>query len=303
MTMNINTELIKSSNEKLLAKLEELGDICNISDYKPDNGKYENKKYQYIYALRYLTAYYFEYCEMAHYFNEIIKNLKDFTPSILSLGCGLGQDYIALLNNLKKFKYSGYDVVDWSKTREYIFDSTFNGKFLNQSISEVDDIEKYNTFIFPKSIMDIYEQKDELSEQGYLIKEFAGKISKSNQRKLFFLNSYVINEEIKKQSLKSHMEPFDKIDDYLKNEGYTKIIHKNVTGAKNKLNDRLRSINNNHSLKIPYITPFECNQKSPPNKGACYCDLSKNEEKECGIIKTPIVSESFICYQIIEYKK
>ena len=306
MTMNINTKLIESSHKKLLAKLKELDDICNISDYKPDNGKYDNENYQYIYALRYLTAYYFEYCEMAHYFNEIVKDLKDFTPSILSLGCGLGQDYIALLNNLiclEEFKYSGYDVVDWSKTRQYIFGTTFDQKFFNKSISEVKDIKKYNTFIFPKSIMDIYEQKDSSGRQGYLIEEFAGKISKSNQRKMFFLNSYVINEEIKKQSLKSHMEPFGKIDEYLNKEGYTKIIHQDVIGENNKLNDRLGSINENHSLKIPYIKPFECNQKHPLDKGTCYCDLSKNEEKECGIIKTPIVSESFICYKIIEYKK
>ena len=125
------------------------------ADYK--NKNYDKRVINQFYLLKYAPIYKYEYYEMYKLF---LKNFKQDTANIFSIGVGVGLDYwglsdviIDLKSNLN-IDYLGIDVIDW----EYRFDI----RFLQKSLEEItiNDLKNFtlgeaNIFVFPKSIIEI----------------------------------------------------------------------------------------------------------------------------------------------------
>lgn len=268
----INEDFIKKFVILCHKKFEKENNWCEISD-KID---YTNPKYQLLYALRYIPAYYFEYCVLASKLKQRLRNLKINYVEILSLGCGLSPDYFALHHNMDgiKFKYTGYDSSWGFKKRNSKF-----YEFHKKDISTLNDVIKFDVFIFPKSIGDIN------NSNSSVIGKLARKIAITEKKRIFFLNSYVANES----QNTSHVQLF-------------KIIHNAL-------------VNKDFNSEDNYEDTYYCGTKQPqgliainsnfkyPQDGFIVCD-DKNDCKkcrECNVIKNPILTNTFMDYQILEY--
>ena len=111
--MHINTKFISDTTDSFYESLPKTKKMCKAATFEAKNNFYKKKIYQKIYALRYLPAYYFEYCLLAKELRSRLKNKNIKYVKVLSLGCGLSPDYYALKHNLRgiKFDYTGYDLV------------------------------------------------------------------------------------------------------------------------------------------------------------------------------------------------
>jgi hypothetical protein len=283
MKMEINSEfideLVGSFHDELLLD----GDWCRAADFDPTNNFYKKKIYQKIYALRYLPAYYFEYCVLA---NELYKRIDDeyISLNVASFGCGLAPDYYALRDNLGDihFNYLGYDSVEWS-TQALMPTTHDNFKFVFKSIRNIEDDELngIDVYIFPKSIGDI-----ESSGVG-VIDKLATLIASSPQKRLFFLNSFVSNDN----KISQHLNIFKKIDKALLSAGFKTDDDINKTYHRgNSYGMALTTINSN--FVYPNERFIECEYEG--NKFDC---------QNCNVIKRPILTNKYMDYQILEYNR
>ena len=167
--------------EKVITQVHD--DLINFLEIEPsieifqslrfDQGNipdYSEPLIQQMYLLRYLFAYAYEYYGL---FNCIIENLEfELYPKtrILSIGCGMAIDYLALRKTMDDYPdtkdtlidYIGVDLVDWL----YRFDSlkSDNFKFHKQDIncwmkSHKFELLSRDIIIFPKSISEFTEEQ------------------------------------------------------------------------------------------------------------------------------------------------
>lgn len=277
--MNIDQDFIRTTVLSFHRSLMRDGFLCDHSNLLPLNGNYDDEIYQKIYALKYLPAYYFEYCILA---NALLKRLnKNNTTdiNIASMGCGLYPDYFALLHNLTgiNFNYYGYDVCRW-ETRKLLPEGNDNLYLASRSVDHISAklLGKFDVFIFPKSISDIEQSSD--------IKQFAQDIAKTKKRKLYFLNSYV-NTSYDQPSV--HVKIFEHIHNELIRHDFQTTDDHNVTQYMGNAKTGLKAID----ARFDY--PNEC-------KALC---SEKENECECKVGDSPILTNKYLDYQILEYSR
>jgi hypothetical protein len=277
--MNINPNFINTVLDNFYNALHEDQDgWCRIAHFDADNNYYADATYQKVYALRYLPAYYFEFCYLASWLNSRIDGYRHL--NIASLGCGLSPDYYALKDNLEiDFRYSGFDVANWSVRNLMpeldedfqIFESGAGG--LTQ-----DQANEFDVYIFPKSIRDIY-GSDPLS-----LENLANLVGQSNKRRIFFINSFVSDNNVKSNDL----EFFIKVHNILIQHGFT-------------CQDNIRDTYNVHD-KVIGLRGIDNNFLYPDNRIVVCRNRGQNQLCNfCIVVKKPILKNKFISFQILEY--
>lgn len=171
---------------------------CSLAGATPINMHYGTQAYQKLYALKYIPAYYFEYCYLAELFHKRI-NGKLTEITIASLGCGLAPDYYALRDNLHNINmnYVGFEPADWH-TRTFMPPLGGNATLYKLGVGMLHQelINSMDAFIFPKSIGDI----NNSDPNG--LKNLAALISNSPKKNIFLLNSYVTKNHTQSPDLK-----------------------------------------------------------------------------------------------------
>ncbi|KNC91732.1 hypothetical protein GM31_01685 [Trabulsiella odontotermitis] len=256
------------------------GDLCDYSDSSPENGNYDDAVYQKLYALKYLPAYYFEYCILA---SELYKRLKinDIDEIVVSsFGCGLYPDYFALMHNLEEidFDYYGYDICEW-ETRDLLPDSEDNLHLYTRSISDITQTALDNTdvFIFPKSLGDIAENID--------MQKFASDIAKTPKDTVYFLNSFIsLNHNLNRH----HVELFSHFHDEMVKQGFT-------TG------DKSGETYYRGSKQFQGLKAIDSGFDYP--QGINLCEEGSELDCKCRVVHSPVLTNSYMDYQILEYTR
>ncbi|MFZ2161895.1 MAG: hypothetical protein WAW02_06720 [Sideroxyarcus sp.] len=286
--MNINQAFIVEVVDNFYGVLSARKDLCKISRSEHTVEFYKKHAYQELYALRFIPAYYFEYCVLAE---ELYGHVKgNYTQlNIASFGCGLSPDYYALRDNLNevKFTYRGYDAVEWS-SQKHMPKTAKNHQFTFECVQKIkqDELENMDVFVFPKSIGDIRNSGDKV------IETLADKIAATKKDKIFFLNSYVTRSLNKPIDLKDFgaihsamlMAGFKTTDDpnrtYYRHDGVTK--------------DKPIGLR-----KIEYEFVY------PPGKKIT-CDHKDDADEICNLCivpKNPIFTNQYMSFQLLEYTK
>lgn len=184
--MTIDYNFIKQTSDVFRAHAQTV-DLCPTRNMRPDNANYACYEYQLVYGARYLPAYYVEYYDMA---TLLASRLAGHSTgvNIMSLGCGLCQDYHALtdaLSGVVSFNYWGYDITAWDAFKIMPPPGT-NFSYLNSGVQFFRplNVAGIDAFVFPKSLSDI----DPVS-----MAHLASVIATTDRSRLFFLNSYVRN--------------------------------------------------------------------------------------------------------------
>lgn len=288
MSMRVSRKFIEDTVMSYHASFSADKNWCNISALAPVNTSYAKRKYQKIYALRFIPAYYFEYCALASLLRSRLNALKIKDVKIASFGCGLCPDYYALEENLLgiDFEYVGFDRVHWS-TQDLMPAKGDNFSFRVELADGLDEgeIDDFDVFIFPKSIRDIADSDDEA------LVDLARSLSGSPKKRIFFMNSFVCTKG--QRSLDTPY--FTVIHDALLEAGFScQDDHKETFYRKKPGSDKsyaaLISINNNFVY---------------PGQGFVVCPErgSMDDCETCNVVKRPIFSNEFMDYQLLEYVK
>ncbi|MFA9593285.1 hypothetical protein [Citrobacter telavivensis] len=277
--MNIDQDFIRTTVLSFHRSLMRDGFLCDHSELLPLNGNYDDEVYQKIYALKYLPAYYFEYCILANSLQKRLSKNNVTDVNIASMGCGLYPDYFALLHNLDgiNFNYYGYDVCRW-KARRLLPEGNDNLYLTSRSVNQISTkiLGKFDVFIFPKSIKDIEQSSD--------IEHLAQEISKTKKDKLYFLNSYV-NTSLDQTS--AHVKIFEHIHNELMRHDFQTADKHTVTQYMGHANTGLKAID------VHFDYPKEC---------IVLCQ-DKDNECRCKVRDYPILTNRYLDYQILEYTR
>lgn len=286
--MNIDRNFIEQVVDSFHDALTARDDLCKTCQAEYHIEFYKKKAYQELYALRFLPAYYFEYCVLAE---ELYNRVKDDYEhlKILSLGCGLSPDYYAFNDNLGSigFTYVGYDAVEWTSQR-YMPKTGNNHRFVFRNIEKISEevIADIDVFVFPKSIGDI-----ENGSNG-LIAAFGDKVAAVGKDRVFFLNSYVtrgFDNPVDKSLFKTihnsllqagYSTKDDPNDSFYRNDGQTK----NTPIGLRKLH---------YEFIYPEGRSIACNR----------IDLREDVCKECMVPKRPILTNQYMSFAALEYRK
>ncbi|MDG2632745.1 hypothetical protein P7M35_23185 [Vibrio parahaemolyticus] len=278
MNINIHPEFLNELVKNFAKNLTNDDALCNLSGFTPENANYSNLEYQKLYALKYLPAYYFEYSVLAKNLNDRLKQLKLDKVKVLSLGCGLIPDYYALEHNLScvEFEYYGVDACKW-EARAYL--PSYNSEKVNLYTDTVDKltskhVSAFDVIVFPKSIGDI--------DSNANLNNLAAEIAKTTKNKLYFLNSFVSYSVQNKE----HIKLFEKIHDKLLGAGFTTSDkHRSSFYFGSRLGIGLKGINYNFNY---HSDGFELCEED--------CD-------GCSVIKSPILTNHYMDFQILEYSR
>lgn len=278
MKINIQSEFLNELVKNFAKKLTNDDTLCDLSDFTPENANYSNLEYQKLYALKYLPAYYFEYSVLAKNLNNRLKQSNLDKVNVLSLGCGLIPDYYALEHNLScvAFEYHGIDACKW-EARTYL--PPYDLKKVKLYTDTVDNLTSkhvsvFDVIIFPKSIGDI--------DSNANLDKLATEIAKTTKNKLYFLNSFVSYSVQNKE----HINLFGKIHDKLLAAGFTTSDkHRRSFYFGDHLGVGLKRINYNFNY---HTDGFEL------------CEEGCNG---CSVIKSPILTNHYMDYQILEYSR
>lgn len=263
-------------------------DWCSIATLPPVNGSYFIQKYQKLYALRFLPAYYFEYCALADALRLRLGSRNISSVNVASFGCGLAPDYYALKDNLQgvSFTYVGIDQSQWP-TQGLMPAKGANYSFKHDYVYDLTakDLKDYDVFVFPKSIRDIYESK------ATALSSLAKSIASSPKKRLFFLNSFVCTKGLR--SLDADL--FNVIHDRLVSAGF-------VCQDNNAVTSYLPHPQTGD--KFAWLATIDSGFYYP-NAGRIVC-ASRGKKSDCGVcnvVKSPIFSNEFMDYQFLEYVK
>jgi hypothetical protein len=281
--MNVDKNFINDVVRSFYSSLKQDGKLCEISGVVPDVNVYGKHAYQKLYALKYIPAYYFEYCVLAHALNNRVRNDGYGNMKVVSFGCGLAPDYYALTHNLTcNFEYYGYDAYQWTQ-RNLMPVSGQNFNFSNSCVSilNMSDVCDVDVFVFPKSIGDIYDSDPDN------INHLADVISNTTKNRIFFLNSFVCNDG---QQNTIHIGYFRRIHDALLNVGFTTNDNRLSTFRQGEvMGCGLNKVNRG------FVYDANCFIK---------CDDPECKDKyHCNVIKSPILTNKFMDYQVMEYTR
>lgn len=279
--MHINRDFIHNVIDAFYNIKPHGSDLCAAARAAYDQQLYGDLNSQIVYALRFIPAYYFEYCAMVADLNA---RVRDFAAlSVASFGCGLCPDYYALRDNLNiPFRYVGFDSIEW-ESLEYMppVDGNWSGFARSVEDIDVDELHKFDAFVFPKSITDIDGCSDDC------LSKLADKISATKKKRIFFLNSYVK----KKFESTGFIQPFLKVHSRLQAAGFVcqDDIYKTFRVGHER--QGLKKIHTN--FDYPNGKILTCEQ----------IDEGDNNCKNCNAPKKPILMNTHMSYAVIEYKK
>lgn len=277
--MIINGNFIQEVVSRIHANISNQS-LCSYANWTPLNGNYSDSTYQGIYALRYLPAYYFEYAVLANILSCRIRQGEYDSLNIASFGCGLYPDYFALEHNLTHthFTYVGYDSSDW-QTRKLMPDARLPLILSNQPIDDINEatLGLFDVFIFPKSIGDIGSTSN--------LDVFAEKIGNTKKNRLFFLNSFIIKDNINNEN---EVALFSKLHEKLLSKGFMTNDNHEQTKHKGAAGSALWLINNNYQYP----------------SGFALCTLNKTQcSTNCAVRYSPILTNKNMGFQFLEYKR
>ena len=282
--MVIEKNFIKNIVDSFYASIISDEHRCDAASMEPINDSYNNETYQKVYALKYLPAYYFEYCKLADllkykcFFNEYT------SINIASIGCGLSPDYYALLNNLQgiTFSYIGFDATSW-KMQDLMPPKNQNFLFKNKSVLDItnEELSDIDVYIFPKSIGDIAKSNNSA------INRLASLIASTNKNNLFFLNSFASSDYTTPPDVYLFKDIHEKLlmSKFYTCHDFTKTKYLGENGRPG-----LWNIDNN----------FEY-----PNDKFIACDYkgTKNLCENCKVVSDPILTNRYMSFQLLEYKR
>ncbi|HEM6743164.1 TPA: hypothetical protein ACHFX9_002998 [Citrobacter farmeri] len=278
--MNIDRDFIHDVVYNFHASIMQDGELCDYSDISPVNENYDDAIYQKIYALKYIPAYYFEYCILANKLSERLALKKTKHVEIASFGCGLYPDYFALLHNLDDidFEYYGFDICQW-ETRTLLPTSEDNIYLHTKSIDSIRErfLRDIDVFIFPKSLGDIAENID--------IPSFADKIAKTRNDTIYFLNSFItVDHKLNKH----HVDIFSQFHEAMLAAGF-KTTDKSGDTFYSGTHERQGLKGIDYSFDYPQDIRL-CEDKDKYN-----C--------ECRVVHNPVLTNSYMNFQILEYTR
>lgn len=285
--MNIDRQFIESVVNSFHTEISARNNLCQVARSELTVEFYKKHVYQELYALRYIPAYYFEYCVLV---DELKKRLSKNRGelNIISFGCGLSPDYYAFRDNLPSgsFRYTGFDSVQWS-SQKHMPPVGNDHKFIFENIANIqfNDISHGDVFVFPKSIGDI-------KRGGVKILEHIGNtISKSEKQKIYFLNSYIT---------RGRNSPID--------IAAFKIIHNKLSSTGFETDDKVDKTYYMHDGKTIDkaigLRAIDIDFLYPEKRIECDAmDESDQECRSCPVPMSPIFTNGYMAYQIMEYKK
>jgi len=228
---------------------------------------YQKKYNQRYYLLKYYPAYFTEYFHIWEKFFEKNKELKKI--KIISIGCGAGIDYDALIhykriNQLKvEIDYKGFDIIDWKYK-----DDNMNFELKNIKDFKKKDFKNVNLIILPKILTELN------SEQLTQLAEIINSGRTSNE--LYFLNSYITYDVFNKKNVNGTQE-FKIICNVLKKNSY--ILKKNKCKKFKTISDRKEGLIKKYSF---FVYPDKIKKK---------------------LSKSPILFNDYIAYNILKFVK
>lgn len=277
--MPINFDFIRRASGKFRTRAETLEscglNLCDARYMKPINENYPNVAYQVVYGARYLYAYYVEYYEMASLLADHLAG-KARELDIVSIGCGLCPDYYALLhafNGTLSFNYRGYDAVAWKARDLLIPVSPPNFFCWDTGVEHLSacDIMSVDVYVFPKSLTDI---------PPHVISYLASVIATTDKRELFFLNSYVRDEN----HPSGDIGPFSPIRQSLLENGFREQFGDQIS------NPPIELIHRKYRQNRSGVQLVACPKQNP-----LHC-------ANCNVVKEPILN-SYFSYQLLLYVK
>ncbi|WP_373962532.1 hypothetical protein [Kosakonia sacchari] len=281
--MNIDREFIHGIVNNFHDSILNDGKLCAYANTSPTNGNYDDSTYQKIYALRYIPAYYFEYCILADELRSRLQKNDQQDVNIASFGCGLYPDYYALCHNMDGivFQYVGYDICSW-ETRRHLPGNEGNIYLSNISVDKINqsEINSYDVFIFPKSLGDIATNAN--------IDSLAQKIANTKKNKIYFLNSF-ISIEHKKNS--QHITIFEVFD---------RLLNQNKFKCTDNYEDTYFNYNSDDKSRHQGLKGINWNFDYPDGV-LPLCD--DNCKIACNANKYPVFTNQFMNYQILEYTR
>lgn len=282
--MNVSSNFINEVVVSFFNDLNENGFRCDRCQSNFSISSYKSPAYQKLYALRYLPAYYFEYCVLASRLNERVRGDYD-NLNIVSFGCGLSPDYYALKDNLNEvnFSYTGIDAVQWS-SQQLMPKRGDNYRFEMKNAATVPDdlIENADVFIFPKSIGDI--------DGSVGIDGLASRIGSLGKNRIFFLNSFVT----KSFNNPVDVSVFGKIHNSLCEAGYsTNDDHRTSYHlSESSANVGVIGLRKIHwDFIYPSGFDISCNDENS----------QEIECQNCMVPKKPIYTNQYMAFSILEY--
>lgn len=219
-----SSEFIESSINKIFEDFQkEVDQAINLCDLQysrfdiPDSfPKYGTNYVRQHYLLRYFPIYFIEY----EYIYSGILNSNFINPSelnILSVGAGCGLDFYGLQGAVKdsdKYgyfinNYFGIDKIDWSY-KDLLEKVTPN--IIVDNITNLNNIEKNNILMFPKSIGEFNKQEFEKLKEIIRTTEFSSE-------KLILISS----ARPSKKLLNYDYQRFQDLSDVIEKKGYRKL--------------------------------------------------------------------------------
>lgn len=275
---------IKNKIETLWTEFKE-----NENDWCDLNTSLNIKSYsavynQQYYLIKYFPAYFTEYF---HIWKTFFKEYKKQSIKIISIGCGVGIDFIALkeykrLHKTPKFDYKGIDLISWKNKFKSM-------PFIQKDIEEIDtdDLNNIDLIVFPKILTELTSDN---------LKKLASKIIQSNtSSELYFINSYITNDSSKQNV--DGIDQFKIICDDLKQNGFTT----------DDLCNEYTYFKKQQGLIVDYsfcVYPNEVKDSLINLKSNCTnYNEEENDCKDCNIGTSPILYNKYIAYNIFKFVK
>lgn len=271
---------------------------CRLKDFRFNNGhtpEYSNELIQQYYLLKYLPAYFTEYCCI--YDDIINSNFLDEDYNILSIGCGCGIDLwgakFATEDSDIDIRYTGLDIVDWRYWDSVGIEEVY---YLNNDINELEELdeEEYNIIMFPKSIGEL---------DGDTFKKLKDAISNSN----FSKDKLIIASSIRNTRAWYDEKRTNEVISIFENKhGYSNLdsdtgyiqFEKKSNGYDYRISDILEDIEYPEEIKT-WLTNFYMECQGYKENDDTFC------EKACSDVFTrkPVTTVSQVAYKIIRLER
>lgn len=253
--------------------------LCEAATGDYNQAYYAFEPSQIVYALRFLPAYYFEYCALAADLYPRVVGSQEV--NFLSLGCGLCPDYFAIQHNLRNipFSYYGCDAVDWTAFR--LMPATGSNFVRSVAAAEAiveDDLHWADVYLFPKSLGDI---------KGPTLEIVAKRIAQTPKKRIFFLNSYVTYSF----AIAGNRAPFYAVHQELLNAGFSCQDDVSVAYRMGETECALRRINS--SFDFPSEYELRCEHYPAVQTGCGGCEAKRS----------PLFKNTRMSYAVLEYIK
>jgi hypothetical protein len=157
------TWIVQNNFDQLTKRVAPLCDCKSFSFQNGSSPNYSNSDIQKLYLARYAAAYYAEYHSVFEL--EILPKLNTKSPTVLSIGTGVGLDLAAMVHCLRQHEPSaspimiGVDRVEWDAAAAVF--GGIGGTFCQADLSAPDSLDRFDgtefdLIVFPRSLGEIH---------------------------------------------------------------------------------------------------------------------------------------------------